>query len=115
RTSAEDMLTIAGIFAERLGEATGPVHVALPTEGLSLPNTPDGPFWDPQADAAFRAALTVALPARIPITTHAHHVDDPAFGRLVARLFLDLLKRPPSGEPHPHHQAHPSPAPETTT
>lgn len=107
RTSAEDMLTIAGIFAERLGGATGPIHVAVPTRGLSIPNTPDGPFWDPEADAAFRDELRSRLRPDIPITTHDHHVNDPAFGRLVARIFLDLTR------PDPDHDG-PDPALETT-
>lgn len=96
RTSASDMLTIAGIFAERLGQATGPVHIAIPTQGLSIPNVPDGPFWDPEADAAFLAALRQNLRdsgrGDIPITTHEHHVNDPEFGRVAARLFLDLIQ-----------------------
>jgi uncharacterized protein (UPF0261 family) len=96
RTSAADMLTIAGIFAERLGAAKGPIRVAIPTEGLSIPNVPDGPFWDPQADADFRTALRDQLRDDIPITTHDHHVNDPEFGRLVARLFLDLIRKAPA-------------------
>ena len=98
RTSAGDMLEIAGIFAERLGEATGPLRVAVPTEGLSIPNVPDGPFWDPDADAAFREALRSGLRDDIPMTTHPHHVNDPEFGRLVAELFLDLIDHDPSQE-----------------
>jgi uncharacterized protein (UPF0261 family) len=96
RTSADDMLTIAGIFAERLSPARGPIQVAIPTQGLSIPNVPDGPFWDPQADAAFRQALRDKLRDDIPITTHEHHVNDPEFGRLVARLFLDLIRKAPA-------------------
>lgn len=91
RTSAEDMLTVAATFGERLAQATGPVHVAVPTQGLSIPNTPDGPFWDPAADEAFRRELRARLPDHIPVTTHDHHVNDPEFGRLVADLFLDLM------------------------
>jgi len=96
RTSDEDMLTIAGIFAERLGPASGPVHVAVPTQGLSIPNVPDGPFWNPEADRAFRERLRSQLRDDIPITTHEFHVNDPEFGRLVARLFLDLIKEGPA-------------------
>jgi uncharacterized protein (UPF0261 family) len=96
RTSADDMLTIAGIFAERLGTAKGPVEVAIPTQGLSIPNVPDGPFWDPEADAAFRQALRDQLRADIAIHTYEHHVNDPEFGRLVARLFLELIRKDPT-------------------
>jgi uncharacterized protein (UPF0261 family) len=91
RTSAPEMRTVAGIFAERLGSAKGPVRVAVPTRGLSIPNTPDGPFWDPDADAGFRTVLRDRLRDDIPITEHDQHVNDPEFGRLVARLLLDLL------------------------
>jgi uncharacterized protein (UPF0261 family) len=91
RTSAHDMRVVAGIFADRLGSAKGPVRVAVPTLGLSIPNTPDGPFWDPDADAGFRKVLRDRLRDDIPITEHDLHVNDPEFGRLVARLLLDLL------------------------
>ena len=96
RTSAQDMRTVAGIFADRLATAKGPVRVAVPTRGLSIPNTPDGPFWDPDADAGFRTVLRERLRDDIPITEHDQHVNDPEFGRLVARLFLDLLSEAPA-------------------
>lgn len=92
RISASDLLTVAGIFAERLNTAQGPLRVAVPTQGLSIPNVPDGPFWDPDADAAFRTALSEGLRDDIPLTLCDHHVNDPEFGRLVAGLFLDLIK-----------------------
>jgi uncharacterized protein (UPF0261 family) len=92
RMSAEEMVTIAGVFVERLASAAGPVHVAVPTAGLSIPNTPEGPFWDPAADAGFLEALTDGLRSDIPITTHDHHVNEPEFGRLVARLFVEIAQ-----------------------
>lgn len=92
RTSAQDMLTIADIFAQRLNPATGPLHIAVPTAGLSIPNTPGGTFWDPEADAAFLAALRAGMRPDVPITTHDMHVNDPEFGNTVADLFLDLIQ-----------------------
>jgi uncharacterized protein (UPF0261 family) len=92
RTSPQDMLTVADLFAERLGAAKGPVRLAIPTGGLSIPNVPGGPFWDPAADAGFRDRLREQLRQDIPISTFDHHVNDPEFGRLVARLFLDLIQ-----------------------
>jgi len=90
RMSAAEMLTIADLFASRLNDARGPVQVAVPTRGLSIPNQPDGPFWDPEADAAFRTALRAQLRPDIPVLSYDLHVNDPEFGRAVARLFLDL-------------------------
>jgi uncharacterized protein (UPF0261 family) len=92
RTSRDEMLQIAGIFAERLGSARGPVRIAVPTRGLSIPNTPDGPFWDPEADTAFLQALRDQMRPDIPVLTYDHHVNDPEFGRTVARLFLELTQ-----------------------
>ena len=96
RTSPEEMLTVAHVFAERLSAARGPLRVAIPTGGLSIPNVPGGPFWNPDADTGFRERLRHELRPDIPISTHDHHVNDPDFGRLVARLFLDLIQ-----EAHP--------------
>lgn len=87
RTPADEMAVIGGVFAERLNDATGPVQIVVPTRGLSLPNTVDGPFWDPPADAAFLAALRAGIRDDIPVRTVDRHVDDPEFGREVADLF----------------------------
>ena len=88
------MIKLGHLFAERLSEATGPLVVAVPTEGLSIPSTPDGVFWNPESDAAFLDALRDDLGERRPdvrIETYAHHVNDPAFGEKMADLFADLF------------------------
>lgn len=90
RTPADEMAVIGGVFAERLSAATGPVQIVVPTRGLSIPNTPDGPFWDPDADAAFLAALRAGLRDGIPVDTADRHVDDPDFGREVADRFVRM-------------------------
>ncbi len=97
RASHDEMIQLGHIFAERLNLATGPVVIAVPTEGLSIPNVPDGPFWDPQADAAFVATLRSEIRADIPVLTFQRHVNDPAFGREVADLFIDLMKKEQKG------------------
>lgn len=94
RTSKEEMVQLGHLFAERLSQATGPLAVAVPTQGLSIPNVPDGVFWDPEADAAFLETLRDDLGARrpdVPIRTFEHHVNDPAFGEQMADLFADLF------------------------
>jgi uncharacterized protein (UPF0261 family) len=92
RTSTEEMVQVAHVFAERLGAAVGPVEVVIPTRGLSIPNTPEGPFWDPEADAAFASTLREHLRSDIPISTADLHVNDPELGRSIARRFLRLIK-----------------------
>lgn len=91
RTPADEMRQIGRIFADRLGAATGPLRVVVPTQGLSIPNTPDGVFWDPEADAAFLDELRRGLRPDVPVTTVPAHVNDPDFGRHVADVFCELM------------------------
>lgn len=93
RTSQDEMALLGTLFAERLGQARGPVVIVVPTQGLSIPNVPGGVFWDVEADAAFLHALRSDLDARIPIHTYSQHVNDPAFGRQVADVFIHLLNQ----------------------
>ncbi len=90
RTSREEMVTLGHLFAERLNLARGPVAVAVPTEGLSIPNVLGGAFWDPPADAAFLKTMRGRLKKNIPVHTYADHVNSPRFGRTVADLFHQL-------------------------
>lgn len=99
RASADEMAELGRIFARKLEPAAGPVRVAVPTGGLSIPNVPDGAFWDPEADRRFLDALRRELRDDIPVTTHDAHVDDPAFGRTVAQLFVDLMRDTSSPAP----------------
>jgi uncharacterized protein (UPF0261 family) len=91
RTPPSQMAQIGELFAERLNRATGPLVIAIPTNGLSIPNVPDGVFWDPDADAAFARSLRSDLRPDIAVREFAHHVNDPRFGEVVADLFADLL------------------------
>jgi uncharacterized protein (UPF0261 family) len=85
------MIALGHLFAERLNLARGPVIVAVPTQGLSIPNVPGGPFWNPEADAAFLGTLREDLRKDIPIHTYECHINDPAFGVEAAELFMKLM------------------------
>ncbi len=91
RASHDEMIALGHLFAERLNLAKGPVVIAVPTQGLSIPNVPDGPFWDPPADAAFLETLNSDIRDDYPIHTYERHVNDPEFGVEVAELFIQLM------------------------
>jgi uncharacterized protein (UPF0261 family) len=93
RASHEEMIELGHIFSRRLNMAKGPVIVAVPTQGLSIPNVPGGPFWDPPADADFLATVRADIREDIPVYTFERHVNDPAFGRQVAELFVQMMDR----------------------
>jgi uncharacterized protein (UPF0261 family) len=93
RASRAEMVALGNLFAERLNLARGPVIIAVPTQGLSIPNNPAGPFWDPEADAAFLETLKKGIRNDIPIHLYERHVNDPRFGIEVADLFIDLMRK----------------------
>jgi uncharacterized protein (UPF0261 family) len=93
RASHEEMIALGHLFAQRLNPSKGPVLIAVPTQGLSIPNVPEGPFWNPQADAAFLDTLRQDIREDIPIVTYQRHVNDPQFGMEVADLFIEMMSK----------------------
>lgn len=99
RATHAEMIELGHIFAERLNLARGPVIIAVPTRGLSIPNHPGGVFWDPEADAAFLATVQAEIRPDIPVLTFARHVNDPAFGVEVAEVFVGMMAGFPLSQP----------------
>lgn len=95
RATHEEMILLGHIFSERLNMAKGSVVVAVPTNGLSIPNVPNGPFWNPEADADFLKTVREEIRGDIPVKSYDYHVNDPAFGRIVAQLFIDMMGSAP--------------------
>ncbi len=91
RATHDEMVALGYLFAERLNVSKAPVVLAIPTQGLSIPNVPSGPFWNPEADAAFLEALRKDIRTDFPIHTYQRHVNDPEFGVEVAELFIELM------------------------
>jgi uncharacterized protein (UPF0261 family) len=92
RLNRDEMATVGATMARKLNSARGPLMVLIPTGGLSIPNVPGGAFYDPDADAAFLAALRDGLRSDIPLRLVEAHVNDPEFGRVAAAAFLELME-----------------------
>ncbi|MCB9141120.1 MAG: Tm-1-like ATP-binding domain-containing protein [Anaerolineales bacterium] len=92
RATHDEMIALGHLFAERLNLARGPVVIAVPTEGLSIPNVPGGVFWNPDADRAFLDTLRSEIRPDIPVLTYPRHVNDPVFGVEVAELFIEMMR-----------------------
>ena len=91
RLTRDEQVEIAHRMARKLNAARGPVVVAVPTRGLSIPNVSGGAFWDPETDAAFLDALRADLRKDIPLVTVEAHINDPVFSGRVADEFLRLV------------------------
>jgi uncharacterized protein (UPF0261 family) len=93
RATHDEMIELGKIFARRLNLSKAPVVLAIPTQGLSIPNTPGGVFWNPEADAAFLKAVRGEIREDIPVYTFERHVNSAEFGVEVANLFLALMEK----------------------
>lgn len=92
RTTADECARIGMWMADKLNKASGPVSLLLPEKGMSALDAIDGPFWDPEADAALFDSLEHHLElsdthclVRLPL-----HINDPAFSAAAAQAFLDI-------------------------
>jgi uncharacterized protein (UPF0261 family) len=94
RLDADEEAALGRMVAERLNEATGPVHVVAPTRGFSLADAEGGDLWDPEADRAFLDSLRTSLRPDIPYEQLDAHVDDAAFAEVVAQRYLTLTQEP---------------------
>ena len=87
----EELRPTSGSLAAKANLARGPVHICVPLRGLSIPNHPDGPFWDPDADAAFLSALQKGIAPPIELECVDAHINDTAFVDRVVDIFLSQL------------------------
>jgi uncharacterized protein (UPF0261 family) len=61
RTNVDENRRIARWIADKLNRSTAPLTVVIPEGGLSLLDVRDGPFYDPEADAALFEELALRL------------------------------------------------------
>ncbi len=92
RTNVEENRRLGEIFADKLNASRGPVTVLIPLRGVSMIDSPGGPFWWPEADAAFVTALKARLRPGLPVVEMDCNVNDPAFAERCAQCLLENLK-----------------------
>ena len=83
RLNMDESITLAHQLAARLNLAPELVKIINPRGGWSVADSPDGPLYDPEISDLLMTTLTQDLDQRIEITTSNHHINDPAFAKLV--------------------------------
>jgi uncharacterized protein (UPF0261 family) len=92
RTTAGESAELGRRIAAKVAAATGPVEVLLPMGGVSGIDVPDGPFADPDADAALFTGLADGLSGtEVPVVEFDGAINDPGFGRLAAERLHALI------------------------
>jgi uncharacterized protein (UPF0261 family) len=92
RLTAAEMAKLGSLFAAKANAAIGPTAILVPTRGLSVPDSEGGPFWDPEADAAFLDALQADLSPEIEVEVRDAHINDPEFADAAVDTLLGMLE-----------------------
>ncbi|OQB24371.1 MAG: hypothetical protein BWY11_01149 [Firmicutes bacterium ADurb.Bin182] len=92
RITKEEGMILAEAIAQKLNASKGPVHVVLPLRGFSAVNVEGGPFWDKEADDAFRSMMKENLSAHIPVTEVDANINERICGETAAKALLALIE-----------------------
>jgi uncharacterized protein (UPF0261 family) len=91
RTNAAENSRMGEMLAAAANAATGPIAILLPRKGLSMLDSPGGPFWDPEADSACFSAIRANVRNGIPIVELDFNINDPEFADACAEKMLELM------------------------
>lgn len=94
RTTPEECRRIGFWIANKLNVCEGPVRFLIPEKGVSALDVENGPFFDPEADAALFDALQEGLRVtrdrrlfRLP-----YHINEPEFSDALVEHFLEIAE-----------------------
>lgn len=89
RTSVEESRELGRILAEKANAYPSKVAIALPEGGFSAVGEENGPFYDPEADAALISEVEKV--AQVELLRSKVAMNDPAFARLCANRLLTMM------------------------
>lgn len=91
RLSTDELKEVAGVFAEKLNKASGPVKLVIPANGWSSVDSPGNPTYDPEEDRVFVEALREKLNPEIQIVEIQANMEDEAFAKVVVASALEIF------------------------
>lgn len=92
RMSPRELKEVAGVFARKLNNSTGPVKVVIPLAGWSSVDSPGKPTYDPKEDALFIQALKKRLKKEVEVLEVDANMEDLEFAKAVVKATLEVLR-----------------------
>jgi uncharacterized protein (UPF0261 family) len=92
RTNIEENIKIGEMLSTTANMAKGPVAVLVPLQGVSMLDSPGGPFWDPEADRNCFEAIKRNLRGDIPYVEVNANINDPQFADRATEFLLRMIK-----------------------
>jgi uncharacterized protein (UPF0261 family) len=91
RLSPDELKEVAGLFAQKLNQARGPVTVMVPLNGWSAADLPGNDTHDPAEDRLFTEVLQEKLRAEIQIVEVDANMEDPEFAKAVVETAAKIF------------------------
>jgi uncharacterized protein (UPF0261 family) len=91
RLSPDELMEVAGIFAEKLNKATGPVTVMIPLDGWSSADLPGNDTHVPAEDRLFTQVLREKVKPQVKIVEVNANMEDPEFASAVVENALKIF------------------------
>ncbi len=91
RLAPEELKEVAGVFADKLNKATGPVTVMIPLNGWSSADLPGNDTHDPAEDRLFTQVLREKLKPEVQIVEVNANLEDPEFAAAVVENALKIF------------------------
>jgi uncharacterized protein (UPF0261 family) len=90
-TTPEEMERIAGVIAEKLNKAKGPVLMLIPLQGFSMYCHNGEALCDPERDAAFIRSIKSYLKGNVRVQEVDAHINDPIFAEKAVDEMVKLM------------------------
>ncbi len=91
RLSSDELKEVAGAFAAKLNNASGPVSVIIPQKGWSSVDSPENPTYDPEEDQVFVETLREQLNSDVRIIEIPANMEDETFAQAVVMAALEIF------------------------
>ncbi len=92
RLTTAEMTELGAIFARKANGARGSTSILIPSGGFSIPDSPGGPFWDPEADRAFIDAVVSEARPGVKVEVLPVHINDSSFADMAVDELLALVR-----------------------
>ena len=92
RTSAEELLEVAALVAQKLNQSKGPVKFFIPTKGWSTLSVVGADLYDPETDAVFAPALKEHLRPGIEVSEVPMEINSPEFAEALVGALEGMMK-----------------------
>lgn len=90
RTNIEENIQMGNMIAHAANESLGPVVILLPLRGVSMLDSLNNEFWDPDADAACFNAIKVNVKPNVRVIELDCNINDPEFADKASEVLLQL-------------------------